>query len=697
MPNVAFQLEVLSQVKNPPPAPSFAGFSTFAGLGAVGPDLYQYFPISSDLSGALQLIFKNVQGGSSVASQFATLNAANQAELALKPLMAAYSLLFSKIVVPYWETLAREADILNKLQTIAASSDPSSGLKALLNAVSGDLATIMTNDATELQKLAKDSATYLQIAPQFAIIPPPIQLSAPATPWEPTGDRPYEFLRWHKTKTFAQTLVNKATAGTGNQQDYMTGYLCHIASSVTGEPFINNIAGGPYRTHWWRNRFVANFVDTWTYGRYNGASVNPTTDTPTPPYPGWPDISQSNLWNLLDVAGLGATLLPNTLPSAIKSVGLGTIGAEVLKVDATASDIVKLLNQTITATWPLERPAAFGVGKIDQTTTESIVGLFAVVWFMTSGFIAPFTLGTQPAGGTPSWVTTVSGGGSVSIPSPTSSGPSTGATVCGVILAILGAIALAFQQYGAGAALVAAAIAEFASGGGIDFGKLASDVWALRSLLLTAETDLLKALALAGLGYPAPSLLGTSAPGTTPGSLVWTPASANSLGVTSKGGHLSVDFMHLTKSNPGANAGRNVAFIPVYPLQMDASNPNGADADFNQFPPVVAETPGTMNLPTPLGYADMVLDGSPPQTPLPTSGAGSAGILAPSPYPSPSSNTYFFDAVSNANKLIKQVPKVAVANYNLDADRGYGWINWNPKKTTFPNSGNVDAVTELDV
>jgi hypothetical protein len=38
-----------------------------------------------------------------------------------------------------------------------------------------------------------------------------------------------------------------------------------------------------------------------------------------------------------------------------------------------------------------------------------------------------------------------------------------------------------------------------------------------------------------------------------------------------------------------------------------------------------------------------------------------------------------------------------VANYNLDADRGYGWINWNPKKTTFPNSGNVDAVTELDV
>ncbi len=693
MPNVAFQLEVLSQVKNPPPAPPFQGFSTFAGLGAIGPDLYQYFPINAGLSATLQTIFTNVQGGASVASQF-PLTGADASELTAKPLMAAYSLLFSALVVPFWGVLQREADVLNKLQTIATSSD-SSGLTALLSAFSGDLATVMTNDATQLQKLAKASAAYLAIAPQFVNVPPPIQTSAPATPWVDTGDRPYEFLRWHKTRTFTQNLVKNAS--TANQNDYVTGYLCHVASSVTGEPFINNIAGGPYRTHWWRNRFVANFVDGWLYGRYNGVSVDPTTNAPSVAYsdPSFPDIRQSNLWNLLDVAGLGTPAIPNTLPAVIDHVGKGSVGGDALTVETKAPDIVKLLSQTITQTWPLHRPAAFATGSIDKATTESVVGLLAVVWFMTSGFgpMTPFTLGPQPPGGTPSWVTTVSSGGSVSIPPPTSSGPSTGATVCGVILAILGAIALAFQQYGAGAALVAGAIAEFASGGGIDFGQLASDVWALRQLLLTAETDLDAALALAGLSYPIPSQLGRSVPGPTPGSLIWIPANANNLGVTSKGGTLSIDVTPLTKSNPGASYNARVALFKIYPLQVDASNPNGADADFNQFPPIVEETPATMNLPQPLGYVDMVLDGSPPQTPLP---AANPGIFTPGPYPNPSANTYFFDAVSNANQLIAQGPD-NLPNYNLDADRGYGWINWNPKEGTFPNSGNVDAVPELDI
>jgi len=277
----------------------------------------------------------------------------------------------------------------------------------------------------------------------------------------------------------------------------------------------------------------------------------------------------------------------------------------------------------------------------------------------------------------PSWVT--SGG---TPPSPTKSGPSTGATVCGVILAILALILFIFQQWGAGAAAVAGAIAAFSSGHGIDFDKLACDVWWLRNLLQQAENELVKAIMLAGLSYPAPQQLGTSAlSGST---VVWTPAN----GVSIVG---NISTVPLTKSNPGLNA-TGIAAEGLYPLQMDATNAFGPDNDFGAFPPPRVEEPSTMNLPLPLGYADMVIDGSAPQTP----GLKNGGMVSASPYPNPSRNVYFGDAVSNANQLFAD-KGAKVPNYNLDADRGYGWIDWSPVTGSFPAAPPVNVKTELDI
>jgi hypothetical protein len=677
MPNVAFHQEVLNKV--------ITGPSAFAGLGAVGPDLYQYQAISGGLSNLLDGIFQKVLGGAPVPVPLTT-DPSLAPELNQKPLMAAYSLLFRQIVAPFWPVLEREADVLGKLQTIANNSD-NAGLTLLLNAFSGDLATMLTNDAAELKKLAPASQAFLEIAPQFVKIPPPIQLpsaSPPPNPSDPAQGRTYEFLRWHKTKTFAKNLVKNAT--TANQQAYADGYLCHIAASVTGEPFVNNIAGGPYRTHWWRNRFVANFVDAWTWGRYNthgGASVNPTTDTPTPAYSSWADIRQSNLWKSIDAPNFNPPA--NTLAAAVGAVanGTGTPAFDALSL-AVPADVVNLLTKTIVETWllPAARPAGFAnAADIEKATRESVVGLFSVVWFMTSGFgpMTPITLEAAPSScsSPPSWVT--SGG---TPPAPTKSGPSTGATVCGVILAILALILFIFQQWGAGAAAVAGAIAAFSSGHGIDFGKLACDVWWLRNLLQQAEQSLVNAIMLAGLGYPAPQQLGSSSlSGST---MVWTPAN----GVSIVGNTSTVP---LTKSNPGANAA-GVAPVGLYPLQMDATNAFGPDNDFGAFPPPRVEQAATMNLPMPLGYADMVLDGSTPQTP----GLQNGGMVSASPYPNPSRNVYFGDAVSNAKQLLADKGS-KMPNYNLDADRGYGWIDWNPETGTFPAAGSVSAKTELDI
>ncbi|HLI85154.1 MAG TPA: hypothetical protein VKV17_14630 [Bryobacteraceae bacterium] len=680
MPNIAFHQEVLKQV--------ITGPSAFAGLGAVGPDLYQYQAISGQLSNLLDGIYQKVLGGAAVPVPLTT-DPTLAPELAAKPMMAAYSLLFREIVAPpngFWQKLQDLATNLGKLQTVANNSD-SAGLQALVNLLGDELTTGLTNDAKELQKLPKAMQAYLEIAPQLIKIPPPIQLPSSTTPapkpWDPTQNRTYEFLRWHRTKSFARNLVKNA-ANT-NQQAYAEGYLCHMAAAVTGEPFINNIVGGPYRTHWWRNRFVANFVDAWTWGRYNtqgGAKVDPTTDTPTPAYSSWADIRQSNLWKNIDAPNFNPPA--NTLAGAVTAVanGTGTAGFDALSLQVPA-DVVDLLTKTIVGTWllPAARPAGFDNAlDIGKATRESVVGLFAVVWFMTSGFgpMTPLTLEPPPSSCTtpPSWVT--SGG---TPPAPNKSGPSTAATVCGVILAILALVLFIFQQWGAGAAAVAGAIAAFTSGHGIDFGKLACDVWWLRNLLQQAEAALVNSIMLGGLGYPAPQQLGTS---TLSGStVVWTPAN----GVSIVG---NTSTQPLTKSNPAAGAG--IADIGRYPWRMDGTNAFGPDNNYGAFPPLVLETEATMNLPLPIGYADMVIDGSAPHTP----GLQNGGMVSASPYPNPSRNVYFGDAVSNAKQLLADKGAKA-PNYNLDADRGYGWIDWNPETNTFPATGQVSPKAELDI
>jgi hypothetical protein len=50
MSNVAFDLEVLKQVAAATPVPGGSASLPFAALGAIGPDIFQYVPISASLS-----------------------------------------------------------------------------------------------------------------------------------------------------------------------------------------------------------------------------------------------------------------------------------------------------------------------------------------------------------------------------------------------------------------------------------------------------------------------------------------------------------------------------------------------------------------------------------------------------------------------------------------------------------------------
>ncbi len=650
MSNVAFDLEVLKQVAAAVQVP---GSARAAALGSIGPDLYQYVPVSSALSDALdKAVQKAIQSLTAAEIQALTVPVVdfspikNDQALALElfenPLMAAYSILFREVVTTFWPIFQRDADLLNQAQT-AANNQDGDAVKALAGSLNQ-----LTADANQLKTLVPIALGVTGAILSLPALPPAIEAVSPqAKPWLPQTNRLFEFLRWHHTDVFARNLVQ--LADTNDKKAYAYGHLCHIAASVTAKPFINNIVGGPYRTHWWRNRLVSNFVDAWTFGRYETPATM-SGDTPSLPYPSWDNICTANLQDRFNVAGLTASA--NKLPDAVNAVASGQLGG---LPGQFPKDLADYIQKAIDASYPaILRPPGYSA----EVVKEAFVGLFAVVWFMTSGFgpMTPFDLGSAPSSCTspPSWVT--SGG---SPPSPQQSGPSTGATVCGVLLAILALILFLFQNWAGGVAAVIGAIAAFTSGGGIDWDQLQCNLYWLRKILLDSENGLVDGLVKAALAYPAPSKLGT-----VDANNVTHPA----VDLSANGG------VPLTKSNPGEFP----SVAAVYPHQMDTTNAGLADLDFTSFPKSGLETPQTMNLPLPPCYAEKVLDGS---------GLQNGGMLNDGAFPS--NDLFFGDAVSNAKQLIADQAQ-KLPRYNLDADRGYGWKTWDPRLNTFPGNGQVN-------
>ncbi len=85
----------------------------------------------------------------------------------------------------------------------------------------------------------------------------------------------FDMLHYRRTGKFARNLVNGATRD--RQKAYAFGYLSHIATDVTGHAYVNQIVGSAYRMNVHRHVTAENFQDTWKYARYyNGESINQT-------------------------------------------------------------------------------------------------------------------------------------------------------------------------------------------------------------------------------------------------------------------------------------------------------------------------------------------------------------------------------------------------------------------------------------
>ncbi len=77
-----------------------------------------------------------------------------------------------------------------------------------------------------------------------------------------------DMLHYRKTDEFAHELWKSAT--TDQQRAFALGWMTHIATDVTGHCFVNEKAGGPYRLHWQRHHLVENHMDAKVYDSEHG-------------------------------------------------------------------------------------------------------------------------------------------------------------------------------------------------------------------------------------------------------------------------------------------------------------------------------------------------------------------------------------------------------------------------------------------
>ncbi|MBS1911227.1 MAG: zinc dependent phospholipase C family protein [Bacteroidetes bacterium] len=93
-----------------------------------------------------------------------------------------------------------------------------------------------------------------------------------------------DMLHYRKTSLFAHNLwkIADERAAAGGADDilwsdrlkaYALGYMTHVATDTTGHAFVNEKCGGPFRTHWQRHHLIENHIDAKTYDDLHGADL----------------------------------------------------------------------------------------------------------------------------------------------------------------------------------------------------------------------------------------------------------------------------------------------------------------------------------------------------------------------------------------------------------------------------------------
>ena len=79
---------------------------------------------------------------------------------------------------------------------------------------------------------------------------------------------------WSVAEEWAAKSDEDAVVWSDRLKAYALGYMTHLATDTTGHPFVNEKCGGPFRTHWQRHHLIENHIDAKTYDDEHGMDAN---------------------------------------------------------------------------------------------------------------------------------------------------------------------------------------------------------------------------------------------------------------------------------------------------------------------------------------------------------------------------------------------------------------------------------------
>ena len=157
--------------------------------------------------------------------------------------------------------ITEPVDVTLDTVTCGALQDLRDDADDLVTRATETMKTFLTNLATNTVNL-------------FQLFTPPIQEGESEKDWFW-----FDMLHYRNTSDYVKEFVRSLPGPEAPRSKYeaglayAVGHLSHIAGDVTGHPYVNEIVGGPYRSHNRRHHIVENFIDVWTHNHYQGEEL----------------------------------------------------------------------------------------------------------------------------------------------------------------------------------------------------------------------------------------------------------------------------------------------------------------------------------------------------------------------------------------------------------------------------------------
>jgi hypothetical protein len=197
----------------------------FASLGAIGPDLFFFLPD-----------FRDEKGVPLSSVLVAVLRFLEDLYKTLDPYIAKYE----EYLGPLSENMDEEISRLT------------GGLSEAVSNVAGELVSILITALEDFVTQQDDHFKFFSLGLNKGY-------DEQAFFWS-------DMLHYRQTGRFGHALWKQAQAvkdadERNDARAYVLGYLTHLATDVTGHAFVNSISGGPFRLHWQRHHLVENHMD----------------------------------------------------------------------------------------------------------------------------------------------------------------------------------------------------------------------------------------------------------------------------------------------------------------------------------------------------------------------------------------------------------------------------------------------------